>query len=220
MTYTDPISAFLLAFPALFSIVNPIAGAFIFREATLDRSLAEQRNLALRVSFYSFLVMSVSLWAGSYILGFFGISLAALRIAGGLLLALWAWDLLMTPERREARKEEQARSAEEREGIAFYPLTLPFTTGPGTIAVCIALGASRPAPGNGLVPFFLGVTAAALVLSLTIWLAYGRADRISAALGKTGSRTVTRLSAFLLLCLGVQIVLTGATEALRAAIVR
>ncbi len=107
------LAEFLLAFPALFSIVNPVAGAFIFREATADRTHAERLTLARRVGTYSLLVMLVALWAGSYVLAVFGISLAALRIAGGIVLSLFAWELLGAPERREGRKQEQAANAGE-----------------------------------------------------------------------------------------------------------
>ena len=85
------INAFLLGFPALFSIVNPISGALIFRGVAASRPDEEHARLAKRVALYSLLVMMVALWAGSYVLAFFGISLAALRVAGGTVIALSAW---------------------------------------------------------------------------------------------------------------------------------
>src|SRR5580704_807139 len=98
------LNAFLLGFPALFSIVNPISGAFIFREVTADRTHA-RAALARQVALYSLVVMTVALWAGSYVLAVFGITLAALRVAGGIVVALSAWSLLNAPEHHEARKE-------------------------------------------------------------------------------------------------------------------
>ena len=88
-------------------------------------------------------------------LGFFGVTLAALRVAGGLVVAASAWDLLRTPERHDARKQEQAEASQGSEDIAFFPLTLPITTGPGTIAVAIALSSGRP-QDSGLAGFFVG----------------------------------------------------------------
>jgi multiple antibiotic resistance protein len=207
-------SAFLLAFPALFSIVNPIAGAFIFREATAQVTRKDRHRLAGKVAFYSLLVLLTALWTGSYVLAFFGISLAALRIAGGIVLSLFAWNLLSAPEQREARKQEQAAPVALSDDVAFFPLTLPFTTGPGTISVAIALSAGHPANTNNWLPFFIGVTLAAVSVAVTIWIAYRFADRLSLLLGTNGSRTVTRLSAFLLFCIGVQILITGATDVL------
>ena len=202
---------FLLAFPALFSIVNPIAGALIFRGATADRTHAERVVLARRVGTYSLLVMLVALWGGSYVLAFFGISLAALRIAGGIVLALFAWELLGAPEKRESRKQEQASNAGagSSDDVAFYPLTLPFTTGPGTLAVAVALGAGHPERGQEWAGFYAGVSLAAAAMAGVIWLTYTYADRLSDFLGRTGSNAVTRLSAFLLFCIGVQILING-----------
>lgn len=208
--------AFLLAFPALFSIVNPIAGAFIFRGATAERTHAERVRLSRRVGAYSLIVMLVALWAGSYVLAFFGISIGALRVAGGLVLTALAWELLNAPEKREDRKQQQASEPGPgaAEDVAFFPLTLPFTTGPGTIAVSVALGAGHPGAGNGLLGFFAGVTLAAVAVAGLIALFYGFADQLAELLGRNASRTVGRLSAFILLCIGVQLALAGLTDAL------
>lgn len=210
--WDQALASFLLAFPTLFSIVNPLGAALIFSQVTGDRSHAERVRLARLVSVYSAVVMIVSLWAGSYVLNFFGVSLAALRIAGGFVVAERAWALLSAPERTEARKQEQAAPAGAVEDAAFYPLTMPFTTGPGTISVAIALGATRPAAGEGLGAFFIGASVAALAVAVTVWLAYGSADRVVALLGEARARVVTRLSAFLLLCVGVQILINGITD--------
>ncbi len=208
------INAFLLGFPALFSIVNPISGAFIFRGVTASRSPDARARLARLVAVNSLGVMMVALWAGSYVLAFFGITLAALRVAGGLVVATSGWTLLNAPEKREDRKQEQVASIEGVEDIALFPLTIPFTTGPGTISVAVALGADRPHLFHGLGWFFLGMTAAATAMTLVIWGAYRYADQLTARMGPTGTRTITRMSAFLLLCIGVQILIVGVQDVL------
>lgn len=207
----EAIAAFLLAFPALFSIVNPPGAAFIFNDVAAGYSGADRARLSNRVALYSLLVMLCALWGGAYILSFFGISLAALRLAGGAVVALRAWDLLSAPERQEARKQEQAEGPHGRvEDIAFFPLTLPFTTGPGTIAVAVALGAGRPnvAP----LPFFLGVSLAAVAIAGVVWLCYRSADRVGGLIGASARRTFARLTAFLLLCIGAQIMIAGLVD--------
>ncbi len=210
----DALSTFLLVFPALFSIVNPVAGAFIFNEATKWRPPEDQARLARKVAFYSLIVMLVAMWGGSVVLNLFGISIAALRIAGGLVVSLWAWSILSAPEAREERKRDEAAPAAEGEDVAFFPLTLPFTTGPGTIAVSIALGSSRPAGADALAAYVLGATAATVAMAASIWLGYLYAGRIAGMLGRSGSRTLTRLAAFLLLAVGVQITIAGVTDVL------
>ncbi len=209
------LAAFLLGFPALFSIVNPVSGAFIFRTRTAERPHAERVRLARRVGLYAALVMLVALWAGSYVLAFFGITLPALRCAGGIVLALYAWGSLNAPERREARKAEQVDAASGLDDVAFYPLTLPFTTGPGTISVAVALGSAHPSSGLAIVPFFVGMSVAALAVAVLVWALYSASDQLSSLLGQVASRAITRLSAFFQLCIGVQILITGVTEVLQ-----
>jgi multiple antibiotic resistance protein len=210
----EAVNAFLLGFPALFSIVNPISGAVIFRGVTADRSPEARATLAKLVALNSLGVMMVALWAGSFVLAFFGITLAALRVAGGLVVALTGWRLLNAPETHEDRKQEQAASAQGMEDIALFPLTIPITTGPGTISVAVALGAGHPKLFAGLGWFFLGMTAAAAAMTATIWFTYHYADRLTQMMGPTGTRTITRLSAFLLLCIGVQILINGIEDVL------
>ena len=205
---TTVIGAFLLAFPALFSIVNPVGAAITFHQVTEGRS--DRHQLAWRIALNALFILLGSLLLGSYILNFFGVSLGALRVAGGLVVAIRAWQLLMQPEVQEHRKTNAAAPAEHgHEDVAFFPLTMPFTTGPGAISVAIALASQRPADGNGVLEFFAGVSIAAILVALL----GGRSDRWSgqvlALLGASGARVMSRLVAFLLLCVGVQIVASG-----------
>jgi multiple antibiotic resistance protein len=208
------INSLLVALPALFSIVNPLGGALIYSQVTADRDHDERVALAWRVATYSAGVMLAALWAGATIMSFFGVSLSALRIAGGLVVAVRAWEMLSAPEENEDRKQEQAAPASGAGDVAFFPLTMPFTTGPGTISVAIALSANRPSNTLDLIPHFAGASAAAITVAAMIGLCYAYADRVVALLGQARSRIVTRLSAFLLLCIGVQISLTGVQNAL------
>lgn len=216
----DAVAAFLIGFPALFSIVNPISGALIFRSVTARRNPAERAALARKVATNSLLVMVFALWAGSYVLAFFGITLAALRVGGGLVVALSGWDLLNAPERQEARKQDEADRAIDSDSQALFPLTIPITTGPGTISVAIALGAGHSRRIEELAGYFLGMTAAAATVAGTVWLTYHFADRLTRFMSATSITTITRLAAFLLLCIGVQILITGVNDVLTPLLVR
>ena len=209
------IGAFLLAFPALFSIVNPVGAALIFDQAMGGRARSERLRLARLIGFYAFLVLLGSLLLGGYILNFFGVSLGALRVAGGLVVAIRAWSLLMDPQENEDRKTDQTEPAQRseargREDIAFFPLTMPFTTGPGSISVAIALSSQRPTEGDAVAPFFIGAGLAAAVVALMVWLFYSASGQVTRILGASGARVLSRLVAFLLLCIGVQIIASGA----------
>ena len=205
---SEVLSGFLLAYPALFSIVNPIAGALIFDRVTADRPHSERARLAGKVGLFSLAVMIGAVWIGPYLLAFFGISIAALRIGGGLVVSMFALELLTAPEKKAIQKEQQVGAPAPSDDIAFFPLTLPLTTGPGTISVAITLGVGRPVESF----FLVGVTLAAVAMALTIGTGYRYADRLAALLGAHGEKTLTRLAAFLLFCIGVQIVITGLTE--------
>ena len=214
--WVDPVQAFLLAFSALFSIVNPFGGALIFSQLTIERTHEERLTLARRIAVYAAMVMLGSLWFGVDVLNFFGITVSALRIAGGLVVAATAWQMLYAAEERQEHKENQAGEAMHSEDVAFFPLTMPMTTGPGTISVAIALGSNRPPDGSKLTFFLIGNSVAALAIAVAIWISYHFADSIVDFLGRTRAQIVSRLAAFLLLCVGVQIALNGILDALRS----
>ena len=207
-------SAFLLAFSSLFSIINPVGGTLIFDSFTERFTHTDRTRIAAWIGVYSLLIMFGALWTGAYVLHFFGVSLDALRIAGGLVVATSGWRMLMSGDKHADRKSREEQVAEEdAEGdpmqLAFFPLTLPFTTGPGTIAVAITLGAERPPFGFDLAPFFIGVSLAAIANAAIIWIAYRFADRVTELIGATARLVVVRLSAFLLMAIGVQILVTA-----------
>jgi multiple antibiotic resistance protein len=155
-----------------------------------------------------------------FILSFFGISLNALRIAGGIVVSIRAYEMLSAPQVHVDRKEAEAAPVEattDPSSFAFFPLTLPFTTGPGTIAVAISLGTERPDQSAGILVFFGGASVAVLAMAVLIWLSYTTADRLAAVLGASGRNVVSRLAALLLLGIGVQIVLSGVVPALHKA---
>ena len=208
------LGSFLLAFSALFSIVNPISGAMIYSQVTADRTHAERLVLARKIGLYAAMVLLVALWGGAYVMSFFGITLGALRIAGGVVVSVSAWEMLYQRQQKEDRKIEQAAPAAVETDVAFFPMTIPFTTGPGTISVAIALSAARPPLSASTAPFFVGTSLAALGIAALVWVSYSFAEQLVALLGPGRSRIVTRLFAFLLLCIGVQILLNGISDTL------
>ena len=202
-------NSFLLAYAALFPIINPVGGAPIFLSLTQDRGERVRHALARGVAVNSFFLLLGSLLVGSPLLEFFGISLPALRIAGGLVVTSLGWKLL----HQGGEAEEQRNSpAADRPIDAFYPLTMPLTVGPGSISVAITLGSQRPSVVTDLARLaMLGAAAIAglLAISLTIFFCYRFAERIVAVLGPRGTNVLIRLSAFILVCIGIQILWEG-----------
>jgi len=212
------LTTFLLAFGALFSIVNPLSGAFIFFGATQGMDPKVRSAVSRWVSIYAFSIVAASLYVGAYVLSFFGISIPVLRVAGGIIVAMSGWRMLTEPDATEQRRSEtpSPRSIDVPPSrLAFYPLTMPLTTGPGTISVAISLGASRP---RGFHPatleFFVETLAAVVLLALLVYLFYRHSARLASLMGATGTSIVVRLSAFLLFCIGIQVLWNGAAELL------
>jgi multiple antibiotic resistance protein len=202
----DIANTFLLVYAGLFPIVNPVGSAPIFLALTHGYSERVRGELAWRVAVSSFALLLGSLFIGSHVLGFFGITLPVLRIAGGLAVSSFGWRLL-----RDGAEPAQGAVSDEGPVDAFYPLTMPLTVGPGSISVAITLGAQAPQ-----VPLFpdlalLAVAAIAALLGLaaTVFLCYRFADRVVARLGPSGISVLVRLSAFILLCIGIQIIWNG-----------
>jgi multiple antibiotic resistance protein len=214
------LSAWLFGYSALISIINPFAGALVFHGMTQWLTARERARLARAIALNSFVVLVVALFLGARVLGFFGVSLEALRIAGGLAVAVSGWRMLSEDPDAAQRKDGRPPTALDTapiERMAFFPLTLPLTTGPGTIAASIALGAERRAAGLGdLVVSGIASILVAASVAASVWLAYAYAAALVRRLGPQGTLVATKLAAFLLLCIGAQIMLTGVTDALRA----
>ena len=206
-------SFFLLAFPALLSIINPLGGAFIFLGAVEHLSEPTRRYLARWVAIYSFIILNVSLYVGGYVLEFFGISIPVLRVAGGMVIALSAWGML-TASDTAPKQDVGPLDEEDANRMAFYPLTMPITTGPGTISVAVSLGTNRPDQIRDFLFFFLSATLATGLIALLISWLYKYSDRVARVVGRTGTTIIVRLSAFLLFCIGIQVIWLGAKELL------
>src|SRR6201996_263537 len=191
-------STFLLAFTALFSIVNPLSGAFIFFGATRELDLTLRAATARWVAIYAFCIVAASLYIGAYVLGFFGVTLPVLRVAGGIIVAAAGWRMLNAPDATEQRRNEtpSPRTVDVAPSrLAFYPLTMPLTTGPGTISVAISLGAGRPTGFHApLLEFFIETLAATALLALLIYMFYRNSPRLAQLIGVTGTTIVVRLS--------------------------
>ncbi|MCC7463766.1 MAG: MarC family protein [Gammaproteobacteria bacterium] len=214
-------SFFLLAFPALFSIINPIGGSFVFLSLTRHYPSRIRALLARWVSIYAFAIVIGSVYIGAHVLDFFGISIPVLRVAGGLVIATAAWRMLNAPDdvrpRQDSAAQDGAAVLAERDTlrrIAFYPLAMPLTTGPGTIAVAVSLGVARPRQIGQLFNFIWQTALAALCICAATYFLYRYSDRVARFVGPTGTVIIQRLSAFLLLCIGVQVLWSGVAELL------
>lgn len=203
----------LLILSALFPIVNPLGGSPIFLALTRDYSASDRRALSWRVAVNSFLLLVCSCLVGAHILSFFGISLPVVQVGGGLIVISTGWAMLNrseddadTPDGHVLKKVTRRDEFK----TAFYPLTLPLTVGPGSISVAITLGANLPRHHGWNFLGLLAVFVGSFIIAVSIYICYGFSDRLARALGATAMSVIIRLSSFLLVCIGVQILWNGA----------
>jgi multiple antibiotic resistance protein len=215
----DIFNVFLVVYAGLFPIVDPIGNAPIFLGLTRHSNTADRYVLARLVATNSFFLLVGSLFAGSYVLEFFGVTLPVVRIAGGLVVTAFGWKLLQSGEAEEDAPGDLDQDQRHMKTTdCFYPLTMPLTVGPGAISVAITLGSQRPKIAD---PAHLAMVGGAAIAGLaaigaTIYVCYRFASRIMAVLGVRGTDVMVRLSAFILVCIGIQILWAG-WKALNAA---
>ena len=207
----ETVKTTILVVSALFPIVNPLGGSPIFLALTRDYSRRSRRLLAQRIAMNCFILLTASFLTGTHVLAFFGISLPVVQVGGGLIVISMGWSLL---KQKEEDDRGRAHRDVERQDIlrhAFYPLTLPLTVGPGSISVAITLGANAPRLSVANLLVTLGAVIGSALIAVSVFLCYGFADRLAKLLGATGMSVIMRLSSFLLVCIGVQILWNGAS---------
>lgn len=206
------IKAIPTAFAALLPVINPVGTAVILLALTERADDAARRRIARQVSVNAVILLAVTLVAGRAFLALFGISVPIVQFAGGIVLAAMGWAMLFQPEAPAATKAQDSPTdqAGDYSGSIFYPFTFPLTIGPGCIAVAITLSAhtSREhlvATAMSQAGAFIGILLAAFVT----YLCLARAGHLAKRLGPSGLSVLTRLSAFIIVCLGAQISWSG-----------
>lgn len=197
-----------LALATLFATVSPIDVAAIYAAITLDASVAERRRMAIRGVMIATAVLLVFAIIGDWLLHALGISLAALRTAGGILLLLMGLDMVFARSSANTPTEAEEEEALGKNDVSVFPLALPLIAGPGSIGALILLMAQTN--GNvfdqGIVLSMLGLV---MLITLGCLLA---ATQLTKLLGLTGMQVITRVMGVLLCALAVQFVFDGVAE--------
>ena len=209
------LKALILVPVTLLPIINPLSTAPIF-VATVGANRSIAKRLARQVAINGWFVVVVSMLIGTYVLAFFGVSLPVVRLGGGLLVAATAWRMLHRTEDDDvhAAAAEEASTLSDGEIVrrSFFPITFPLTTGPGTIAASIALGAQIPTTPVLYVAGAVCAAAGAALVSLVLYLIFRNSAAVLDRLGAVGMLVMMRLMAFILLCIGIQIMWNGWAE--------
>mgnify|MGYP002777012186 CR=1 FL=1 len=193
-------------FSALFSVVNPFGAMPVFLTLTDGDSPARRNRIALRACFYMMLVLAAFFLAGQYILNFFGLRIHDLRIAGGIMLAKSALDMLDAKPSSGGGKldKETVQASQHKPDITFTPLAMPLLSGPGSIAIAIGLFTEKLKFWDFPL-IFLAIVAVAVasffVLSFSV--------RLTRFMGKAGLAALSRIMSFITLALGVSFIVSG-----------
>ncbi len=201
--------AILLIVGALLPVVNPLGDAPIFLRMTLGCDESTRAFLAKRIAFYSFFLLLGSLLLGSFVLLMFGISIPVVQVAGGAVVCTLGWNLLADNSKPADVTLDPIHAKLFALGRAVSPLTLPMTIDAGVISVAITVGANHAHSFKHAVIQLLAATIGAGIIALSILLIYRYAHRVSKRIGQTGMMVVVRLSAFIMLCIGVGICWNG-----------
>lgn len=207
MVETLHLQYFLGALVSLIVITNPLSKLPLFVSLTQGMSEERRRQQALWAGIYSAAIMLVSLAGGNMLLAFFGISYGAMRIAGGLVVAMIGYQMLFggnTPNNAPIVRRD-------KDDYAFFPIAMPGIAGPGTIAVVIGFSTEIAELKDYVdLAVAFGWTAAAIVVTAAAsWAVMRYSDMLTRRLGPSGTLVLGKLMGFILICIGVQFVGSG-----------
>lgn len=205
-------SAFVVAFTAIFFVVDPFSAVPVFLAMTRGADVRKRRETALRASVAAGIVLATFALAGEWIFRALGIGLPAFKIAGGVVLLLLALDMIRTQPSRTRITEGEVEAGSEKDDIAVVPLAMPLLAGPGSIATAIVLMARARAAGG--VWHWLPVLLAILVTAVASYLVLAAAARTEKVLGRSGLAILERAAGLLLVAIAIQFMLDGLSEGL------
>ncbi|AFJ45298.1 MarC family NAAT transporter [Shimwellia blattae] len=204
------IEAILLGLAVLLPLANPLTTVALFLGLSGEMTHAERRQQSAMASLYVFIILMVAWYAGQVVMNTFGISIPGLRIAGGLIVMFIGFRMLFPAP---VRPEPATTAPRAAANIAFVPLAMPSTAGPGTIAMIIS--SASTINDKSIFPEWVIWVAPPLIfalLSIILWGSLLSSNTIMRLVGKNGIDAISRLMGFLLVCMGVQFVINGVQE--------
>ena len=205
------LNTFFVLLGALFSVLNPIGAIPFFVGLTQDYNKAERSRVSLLAAINVCIILLISFFVGEYVLSFFGITISALRIAGGILIASSGFGLLnANPKKRKGISKEVEEDLQSRTSIALTPLAMPMLAGPGSISLLIAFNQDHKTT-----PEILSSTLSIFVVSFLIFLVLRSAHYLAKYLGASGIVAISRIVGFLTGAIGIQYILSAVLSIIR-----
>ena len=198
---------FLTSFISLLVITDPFGMVAVFLAITDGDDAAWRRRQALKCGIYVIILLCIFFLAGTYILEFFGFTINAVNIAGGLIIGVIGWQLLFPKDQRKVTKSEHVE-AEVKRDVSFVPLTMPIVAGPGAISVVVTLAVRIRNTGDSLSEWLVVGSVIPLIGILT-WLCFHFAPALLRLLGSGGLNAISRIMGFIVLCIATEMVIQG-----------
>lgn len=194
----------LATFSALFSVVNPFGAMPVFLTLTQDDTPAQRNQQALKACLYMVGILAVFFLAGQYVLNFFGIRIHDLRIAGGLMIMRAGFELLSPGASKKKISPEVVEEGQHKEDVSFTPLAMPMLSGPGAIAVSIAMYTTS------LSYLDMGLILIAIVLLAAVcYIILRFSHQLTRYMGKAGLSALSRIMGFIVLSIGVNFIVSA-----------
>jgi MarC family membrane protein len=204
-------NTFLVLLGAIFSVLNPIGAIPFFVGLTHDYSKKDRSRVSLMTAINVCIILLISFFVGEYVLKFFGITISALRIAGGILIASSGFGLLnANPKKRKGISKEVEEDLQTRNSIALTPLAMPMLAGPGSISLLIAFYQDH----NSTIDVAASTTAI-VVVSFLIFLILRSAHYLAKYLGASGIVAISRIVGFLTVAIGIQYIISAILSIIR-----
>ena len=217
ITSVKNLAAFIpLTYITLFHVVNPIGSGILFLNFTPNATDALRKKVSLKIAWNMFMVLTVTLFAGTYILQLFGITIPIVQIGGGLMLASMGWKALYSDDSTNESNQkqivkDQASSDAMYMSQVFYPLTFPFTIGPACLAATLTISAHSSAHHTSKYYVLGGGVIGILLVSITVYLFYVYSNSIVKQMSPQNRNMLMKLLSFILMCIGGQIMYGGLT---------
>jgi multiple antibiotic resistance protein len=203
---------FAAFFSALFTIVNPFSTASVFLTIARDNSKEQKRQIVKKACITAALVLILFAVLGNYVLNFFGITIDAFRVAGGIIIVSIGYKMLHAGK-EHFNTDKQKKEAIAKEDISIIPLAIPMLSGPGAITTTLVLMGKV----TNLVEIVLLFLAIIIVCALSYFI-ISRADTVDRFIGENGKNVIDKVMGLIVLVVGVQFVINGITSIIRGVI--
>jgi MarC family membrane protein len=202
------LSVFITILIGLFSLINPLSALPIYISLTQGFTESHKRNTLKKTCIYIFIICMVSYFLGVYLLHFFGITIPALRVAGGIIIFRSGWQLLNVQHKRELSGKLE-EDYDERSDISFSPLAMPLLAGPGSMSFLITLFSNRHKNMEEALWQDAAAITAIIIVAISIYFVFKFASKLMRFTGQAGLTSLSKVMGFIVTGIGVQMIISS-----------